>query len=121
VLYISFDAMSVVLPDPASGVKYVCRIFHCPQSSVTSDSAPSHMCLLYTQSGIREPHYLQGRCDLSGAKPKTVRIAEHVKTTCHSFQSYDYRKLGPNGVYVRSSKSYSTYVRGCAFPNGLIT
>jgi hypothetical protein len=61
---------------------YVYRILHRPQSDVTSDSAPSHMCLLYTQSGKRVPRHLQGR----GTMRLTATIAEHVETTCHSFR-----------------------------------
>jgi hypothetical protein len=68
---------------------YVCRILHPPQSYITSDSAPSHMCLLI---GKRGPRYLQGRCDLGGAELGTTTIAEHVETTCYSFRYYNYRE-----------------------------
>jgi hypothetical protein len=109
VLYISFKAMGVVFPDP--GVLYVCRILHRPWSYYYLRlGAKSYVLTVHAISRKRCPRYLLGRCDFNcdfGRAELTATIAEHVETTCHSFQYYNYREAWSQW---RVSKSYSTYV-----------
>jgi hypothetical protein len=82
-----------------------------PRSYVISYSAPSHMCLLYTQFGKRGPRYLQGRCDLSRAELGMTQLQSAWRSHEIACDIIIIEKLGPNGVYQRSSKRYSACVR----------
>jgi hypothetical protein len=106
--YCTFQNHGCHVARSSLGVMYVCRILHRPQSYITSDSAPSHMCLLYARS-LESVVLVICRVDVDvtyAGLSLGLRSTWKPHAIASDIIIIIREKLGPNG-----SKSYSTYAR----------